>query len=439
MNRSLKIYIATLVLISASASLACAQAAPASTMSPTVGPGLPSFDGIFHYALRASDMVEFGNAGSGTGNSAVLSGDAAYNSTSVVHPFSMVYAGGLLLGNQYGGHVTTFQNLSLYQGLVVDRWNFGIADSVSYLPQTPTLGLSGIPGVGDLGSQPVQGASGGPAGGALTNNATNVSNALSGNIERQLSLLTSISGSGSWSILRFPKGDGLENTRYSGDLGLNHRLDPRDTISGTAIYSTYSFGGGIGLTMQTRGSNGAFERVLSRSLKMSASAGPMWVSSSNSELLPSRLTYDANLNLGYSKGLTNMGVSYAHGVNGGSGVQPGSLSDDVSASIGRTYAVDWLVSLSGNYTHSSGLVENGALVGSSASPFLYSGGTTNLVYGGAQVSHKLTDSLSAFATYNLQHQSIDSSLARQNAFSGLTQTFGVGISFSPRSTSLGQF
>jgi len=183
MNRSLKIYIATLVLISASASLACAQAAPASTMSPTVGPGLPSFDGIFHYALRASDMVEFGNAGSGTGNSAVLSGDAAYNSTSVVHPFSMVYAGGLLLGNQYGGHVTTFQNLSLYQGLVVDRWNFGIADSVSYLPQTPTLGLSGIPGVGDLGSQPVQGASGGPAGGALTNNATNVSNALSGNID----------------------------------------------------------------------------------------------------------------------------------------------------------------------------------------------------------------------------------------------------------------
>lgn len=439
MSRLLKIHLATLAVIAASASIACAQAAPASTMSPSVGPGLPSVDGIFHYALRASDMVEFGNSGSSTGNSAVLSGDAAYDSTSVVHPFNMVYAGGLLLGNQYGGHVTTFQNFAIYQGLVVGRWNFGISDSVSYLPQTPTLGLSGIPGVGDLGSQPVQGASSGPAGGALTNNATNVSNSLSGNVERQLTLRTSISGSGSWSILRFPKGDGLENTRYSGDVGLNHRLDPRDTISGTALYSTYSYGGGVGLTMQTRGLNGAFERVLSRTLKMSASAGPMWISSSNSELLPSRLTYDANLGLSYSKGMTNMGVSYTRGVNGGSGVQPGTLSNNVSASIGRTYANDWLVSFSGNYTRSAGLVENGALVGSSTSPFLYSGGTVNLTYGGAQVSHKLTDSFSAFATYNLQHQSIDSSLARQNAFSGLTQTFGVGISFSPRSTSLGQF
>jgi hypothetical protein len=439
MSRSVKSCVATLALIAATASIACAQAVPVSTMSPSVGPGLPSIDGVFHYALRASEMVEFGDQGTGTGNSAVFSGDAAYNSTSVVHPFSMVYAGGLILGNEYGGHATAFQNLAISQGLVVGRWNFGVTDSVSYLPQTPTLGLSGIPGVGDLGSQPVQGPSSGPAGGVLTNNATNVSNALSGNVERELTQLTSVSGSGSWAILRFPDGNGLENTRYSGDVAINHRLDVRDTITGTGLYSTYSYGGGIDLTMQTRGFNGAFERVLSRSLKMSVSAGPDWISSSNSQLLPSRLTYDANLSLTYFREVTNMSLSYSHGVNGGSGVQAGVLADNLSASIGRRYDQDWLVSFSGNYTRSSGLVQNGALVGSATDPFLYSGGTTNLTYGGAQVSRKLTDSLSAFATYNIQHQSIDESLGLQNAFSGLTQTFGVGISFSPRSTSLGQF
>jgi hypothetical protein len=439
MSRSVKSCVAVLALVAATASVAFAQAVPASTMSPSVGPSLPSVDGVFHYALRASEVSEFGNEGFGTGNSASFSGDAAYNSRSIAHPFGMVYAGGLLLGNQYGGHVTSFQNLAISQGLLVGPWHFEVSDSVSYLPQAPTLGLSGIPGVGDLGSPTDQGAAGGPAGGVLTNNATNVSNALSGSVERELSLRTSVSGSGVWSILRFPKGDGLENTLYTGDISLNHRLDARDTISGSAIYSTYSYGGGINLSMQTRSFNGAFERILSRSLKMSASAGPTWLSSSNSALIPSRVTVSANLNLGYTRGFTIMSLGYSRGVNGGSGVQPGALSDNLSASISRTYGRDWLTSASGNYTHSSGLVQNGAATSSLTSAFPYFGGTTNLTYGGVQVSRRLTDTLSAFATYNIQHQSIDNSLNLQNAFSGLTQTLGVGISFSPHSTSLGQF
>ena len=435
----MKSCVAALALLAATASVACAQAVPASTMSPSVGPSLPSVDGVFHYALRASEMSEFGNEGFGTGNSASFSGDAAYNSTSAVHPFGMIYAGGLLLGNQYGGHVTTFQNLAISQGLLVGRWHFGVSDSVSYLPQTPTLGLSGIPGVGDLGTQTGGGASSGPAGGVLTNNATNVSNALSGSVERELSLRTSVSGSGVWSILRFPKGNGLENTLYSGDVSLNHRLDARDTISGTAIYSTYSYGGGIDLSMQTRGLNAGFERILSRSLKMSASVGPTWLSSSNSALIPSRVTVSANANLGYTREFTTMSLGFSRGVNGGSGVQPGAISDSLSASVSRTYGRDWSASVSGNYTHSSGLVQNGALTGSLTSSFAYLGGTTNLTYGGVQVSRRWTDSLSAFATYNIQHQAIDDSLTMQNAFSGLTQTLGVGISFSPHSTSFGQF
>ena len=439
MSGSLKSCVATLALFAATASVACAQAVPASIMSPSVGPSLPSVDGVFHYALRGSENVDIQNGGSSTSNSTTFSGDAGYNSRSVAHPFSMLYAGGLILGNQYDGTVTTFQNLALSQGLVAGRWIFGISDSVSYLPETPTLGLSGIPGVGDLGSQPGQGASSGPAGGVLTNNATNVSNALSGNVEREFTPLTSISGSGSWSILRFPKGEGLGNTRYSGDLALNHRLDPRDTISGSVLYSTYSYGNGINLTMQTRGVNASFDRILSSTLTMSASAGPMWISSSNSALIPSRVTLSTNLNLSYTLGMARMSLSYSRGVNGGSGVQPGALSDDLSASIGRAYGRDWMASLSGSYTRTSGLVQNGALVDTSNPLFSYAGGNTNLIYGGVQVSRRLSDSLSAFASYNLQHQSIDNSLALQNAYSGLTHTFGVGISFSPHSTFLGQF
>jgi hypothetical protein len=440
-SNSLKISLAVLALAAVTATASFAQAAPASSMSPSIGPGLPSIDGIFHYALTGSEQISTGYAGSGALYSTALSGDASFSSKSEVTPFSMVYAGGLLLGNQYGSTVSTFQSLALSQGLVRGAWNFGISDSISYLPNSPTTGLSGVPGVGDLGLQPIQGPSSGPAGGILTNNAVSISNYLGGNVERRLSALTSISGNGSWMILRFPNGNGLDNTQISGLVGLNHRLDPRDTISGNVSYSTFSYGSGIDLTVQTRGVNGVFQRVLSRTLAMNVSVGPQWINSSNSALVPSRVTVAADASLIYGGKSTNANLSYMRGTNGGSGVQPGASSDSVTASVGRSYGPDWVASLSASYTHTSGLLAPSALVGSPELNALlpYGGGSGNTVFGGAQVSRRLGESLSAFASYNLQHQSIGSTLASQNAFSGFTHTFGIGITFSPRSTRLGQF
>ena len=48
-------------------------------------------------------------------------------------------------------------NMSVSQGYIARNWVFNISDSFSFLPQSPTTGLSGIAGVGDLGSTPVQG------------------------------------------------------------------------------------------------------------------------------------------------------------------------------------------------------------------------------------------------------------------------------------------
>ncbi len=149
----------------------------------------------------------------------------------------------------------------------------------------------------------------------------------------------------------------------------------------------------------------------------------------------------ADASLIYSGKSINANLSYMRGANGGSGVQPGASSDAFTASAGRSYGPDWVASLSATYTRTSGLLAPSALVGSPDLNALlpYAGGSGNTVFGGAQVSRRLGESLSAFASYNLQHQSIDSTLASQNAFSGFTHTFGIGITFSPRSTRLGQF
>ncbi len=135
-----------------------AQAVPAATApAPYQGFGVPDLRGNLTYALSASESVTTGyNGGNGTATSTNLSGDAAYLSRSETHPFSAAYSGGFLGSTSGPQPSTTFQNLSLSQVFRQKKWNFIVGDTVSYLPQSPTVGLSGIPGLGDLAIDPVQ-------------------------------------------------------------------------------------------------------------------------------------------------------------------------------------------------------------------------------------------------------------------------------------------
>jgi hypothetical protein len=51
----------------------------------------------------------------------------------------------------------------------------------------------------------------------------------------------------------------------------------------------------------------------------------MWIQTSAAPLIPNQLNYYLNAGLGYNRRLTNYSLRYTHGVNGGSGVQPGAL------------------------------------------------------------------------------------------------------------------
>ena len=197
----MKIRLATLFLLSTMSLISYGQAVPAGIATISAGPSSLAPDGVFHYALSASELVEVGYYGNGAvTSSAALSGDIAYTSKSTVRPFNLVFAGGVLLPNQSGQSVSTYETVLVSQGYVTGRWVFNLVDSFSFLPESPTTGLSGIAGVGDLGVVPIQGPGTGPAGGVLTNSDDRIANTLSGSVERQISRATSISGSGSWKI-----------------------------------------------------------------------------------------------------------------------------------------------------------------------------------------------------------------------------------------------
>jgi hypothetical protein len=431
------------------------QATPAAVAAApryNPGPNLPLIDGNIQYALSGSEIIQLGaNGESGTSSTTSLSGDVEYISPSAGHPFTMLYAGGALFSSLAGESTGFFQTLSISQGLVAHGWAMGVSDSVAYLPESPTTGLSGIPGVGDLGLQPTPDPLL-PAQSVLTNYAKRVSNSLSGNIERQLTGRTSISGTGSYGILRFVGNDnsGLDSTQIGGQAGINYLLDRRSSMSANVQYSTFSYTSNAS-SFNTRGVNLQYSRQLTKTISMDASVGPQWVSGFEAEPVvlheflpgrvnafaivraaattttvpvPSRLGVATNVGLSIALKSLTAGISYSHGVNGGSGVQTGAIADNFAVSAQRTYGRKWAASITGAYTRTSGLVDDNI---------------SSSVYGGVQVSRRLTSTLSTFLSYTGTHQAVNSTLAAQNAFNGFTQSFSIGITFAPRMARLGQF
>jgi len=442
----MRIRFAVVALLLTVSSISHGQAVPAGTpsMAPVnSGINLNPLDGVLHYALSASQIIQFGYYGSGAvTSSTTLSGDVSYNAKSEVRPFSLLFAGGLLLGNQSIQGTNSFWNVAVSQGLITQHWVFNISDTFSFLPQSPTTGLSGIPGVGDQGAFPVQGPGDGPAGGVLSDAGNRYTNTITGTVERQISHNTSISGNGSWSVLNFlNSGENSGAYNYSdvtGTAAVNRRIDARSSVSVSAVYSTYNYtqneSSYVPPDFQTKGINVSYQRLLSHAFSMSVSAGPQWISSSDSALIPSRLNAAVSATLSYSRGLTNASVGYSHGANGGSGVLPGATSDSVSASVGHTYGRNWVASVSISYSHTTGLTQ--LTPGVSTAPIyeIY-----DTVYGGGQVTRRINAHLSGFASYTLQNQTSNYSLPSQNALNGSSQTFGIGITWTPRSTRLGQF
>jgi hypothetical protein len=146
--------------------------------SSNFGFNLPTHLGTLSYSLSGSELLETGAYNSGVSTSTVASGNLAYISKSDKDPFSAVYSGGYIFSTVPGSsESSTYQDLAISQVLRTRSWVFVLSDAVSYLPDSPTTGLSGVAGVGDIGVYPVQTGLG-PAQDILTNYGTRLGNGL---------------------------------------------------------------------------------------------------------------------------------------------------------------------------------------------------------------------------------------------------------------------
>jgi hypothetical protein len=405
------------------------QALPAAEAAPiSTGFALPRTAGTLNYAVSASESLTFGYYGNqGEYSATNLSGDVAYISNSKLHPFSMVLSGGRSWSSS-GQPSYGFSSLGLSQVINLKRWSVVVSDSVAYLPGTPTAGLSGVPGVGDLGINPVQ--VGGDTGqGVLTAYSSRIANTAAGSIQRQLTGQTSVNASGSYGILRFlgSGGGGIDGGSVTGGVGISHQLSALTSFSGNYSYSSFTYSDAShlpGFASQTASLQ--FARRLTRRLSMSVSAGPQWTSI-DSPGSSQGVNVAANASLWYGGQFTHVAISYTRGTNSGSGVVGGALSQGGTISAGRTFARVWSCSVNASYTQSS------SLPFANASPF-----SVDATVASAQVSRAIMRSLSAYASYTIEHQSSPGSTSAVDVFSGLEQVVGFGVTYSPSSIHLGR-
>jgi hypothetical protein len=409
------------------------QAAPTVIVPPVqAGPsvGAPQLGGTLNYSLGASETILAGaNGNNGTASSTNVIGTASLVTASERHPTSLLYSGGYLFSNTSGQPSGTFQNLGISQVLQTRKWSFVAADFVSYLPSSPTTGFSGVAGVGDIGTIPVN-----PIGSqsVLSYYSTRITNTASASAEVKVTGSTSIEASGSYTIQRFLDSIGIDNSQATGTIGVQHRIDARDSVGVNYTYSRFDYGSSpvynpTDLSFHSQGVNLTFERALSKKFSMNLSAGPQWTNSSNTSVVPARLNVSIGAALNYQGERTHASLGYYRGTNAGSGVLLGAATDNVGFVVQRQLDRNWSGSLSGNYAHTSGI-----LVSTLPQP------STESFYGGVQVSRKLGRNFSSYLSYTAQTQSVTGIASTLNAYNGVTHVIGIGITFAPSSIHVGR-
>jgi hypothetical protein len=390
-----------------------AQVAPAATGPAGLGGSLgPPVNGMLQYSLNYAQTAQFYGGTQGGSQTSGVNGQVTFI-TAKAHPFALTYSGGdmwTISGAGEGSGV--FQHLMVSQGFVLHSWAFNLNDNVSYTPQAPTMGFSGIPGVGSL-----PGAPGAPTQPILTLNTRSVNNQTGANFTHGLGHATSLGVNGSYGILRYPDGNGLETNSLQAGPQITRRLNALNSITGQYSFSSFSYPGST-ITMETQSAMAGYQRTWSRRLNTSVSAGPEWIQGSAGSNIPSSTDLTVNANMSYAAKSGTATLSYTQAASGGAGVttQVGVNNKDISAALSRQQGKNLSLSVTGSYMRTGGLQQTGV---------------TNAEYGGVSATRRLGRYIVASANYTAIYQSTSSSLPA-NAVSGLSQVIGFSLGFSPR-------
>lgn len=396
----MKMTLALVLLILAPSSLARCQAAPAATAG---GENLT-------YSLRYSETLEIGGT-LGNWHTITPSGSVNYSNGQIKHQFTLDYAGGYTATPSGPSYSTgTFQRLRVFEAFDWHKWNATLSDDVSYLPQAPTTGFSGIPGTGEpigYGSNPPSTQY------ILTVNTHALYNNTNAGLEHMLNHASTFILAGNYDLLRFPDGNGLDTNSLTANGGLTFRLNARNSLTSQYLYSRFTYPGSSSVFLTNSGMFG-FQRQWGRSTYSSVAIGPEWIKGSASDGIPSGLRVSAQASVTYQARLLSAALTYTRATSGGSGYQVGAETDSVSAGLTRKFGRRSTFELSTGYLHNSDLETKQDI---------------SSIFGGFQASTRLGRYLTAFVNYTATSQSSNGQLP-SNVLTQLMQVVSGGISYS---------
>jgi hypothetical protein len=398
------------------------QATPAVSQSASYqGFELPSALGDLNYSLNASQFASsgYGN-GSGSVTATSIGGDLGLLTNSEVHPFSLVYSGGYQLYEPTRPS-SVYQSLGASQVYHTRRLTYLLSDSMSFVPQTPTTGLSGVVGVGDVGLSPIS-----PGDGVLTTQASRFNNYASGSVSGQLNGPTSLSVSGTYGFLHFLGNDAANRAARNSNAGfgasLGRRLDALNSLSLSYNYSIFMYP----QSNQSLGSQGlmaGWSRTWSRKLSTSLSAGPQRVSGVGNSVATYDVSVGASANYAGERGASSL--SYSRGITTGNGLSQGATNDTLGLSTSRNLGPVWHGSAAVGFSRSVGL-----------KVFTATPPTYKSVFASGQLNRGLGRHFSLFLSYSFEDQ-LPTGGTSSLALNGHSQTFSVGMSYSPMAIHFG--
>jgi hypothetical protein len=402
--------------------LSVCAGAHAQVVPEATGPvGLP-VSGDLHYALRYAQSAGFYGSGLGTQQSSIVSADLDYAHTDTRLPFLANYGGGYIWDVSGTSNAAgLFQHLMISQGVLGKRWNATVSDNVSYTPESPTTGFSGIAGsgepIGGSGSTPPSGPS------ILTLNTRTLSNIASGQYGYTMNFATSLSVGASSFLLYFPDGNGENTDGEQVSASLSRRLDARSSLSGQYMfvrdnYSGFDFATNMNTVLL------GYQHTWNRQLRTTVSVGPEWIGNSNNSLEPPLTTVAVSAGANYIFRTETAMLSYNRGSSSGAGYLLGATVDSVNAGFSREFGRDLTVGLTASYQRTAG--------------FQGGSGATDATYGGVQANRRFGRYLSVFANYTAVNQSSALSSTQTNVLNQLYQVIGFGVAYSPREKHLRQ-
>ena len=342
---------------------------------------------------------------------------------------TLSYAGGGMYStgnNNLGTGVT--QELSFADKVTYRRSIFSVFDQTSYLPQSSF-------GFGGLGVQlPTSGTTTNlefnPGQSALTGWGQTLNNSTALELDELLTPRSSLSFSGGYSLLHYFDSDLFNYGMVNARAGYNYQVTQRNSLA-----ISYTFGDSrysdLNESLGEHTLQASFGRVVNGKLSFQVGAGPQVVVPHSSPMavgipggfaLPAQpqILWSLDTSLQYQQRRYGMGLSYSHGVGGGSGVLVGGKMDMVSGSLTRQMSRTFSSGFTAGYSRTAGLPGSGA-----AANQLY-----DYWFGGINLTRPIGETFGLTVGYQVQYQ-------RSNAAQCIGPTCGTNVLVHMVSVGLG--